>query len=104
MTTAEAKALLVWHSGLNDDSRLPHITQESCDEVLQALRVLTPQLQAADAVDKQVMRALWRICWSDRRKQPLEIEIGFLSDIVLMLLEGEDVEGIFKRHLSRTSS
>lgn len=104
MTNQEAKELLVRHSELNNDSLCP-LTQEAFDGIFQALRVLWPQLQEADVIDKQVIHALWLICWRGKqRRGTIEPQVNFLSDLVLMIFRGEDLEPIFKRYVGPTTS
>ena len=75
MTTAEAQDLLLAHAGASPDPSHPafasgflgmlrpykELREQSFHEVMQALRTVAPQLQAA-AIDRELISALWGIC------------------------------------------
>ena len=75
MTTAEAHDLLLAHAGASPDPNHPafaggflgmlrpykELREQNFHEVMQALRTVAPQLQAA-SIDRELISALWGIC------------------------------------------
>ena len=127
MMPAQAKRLLLLHSfGLDEldnpqmlggfmGSLRPYhgLREENFHEVMQALRVLAPQLQQPE-IDAEIINALWSIChmaraWGVhedgmlRRNDliaPADVErleswIEAISCATMILLDGGDVEAAF---------
>ena len=75
MTTAEAHDLLLAYAGASPDPNHPafaggflgmlrpykELREQNFHEVMQALRTVAPQLQAA-SIDRELISALWGIC------------------------------------------
>jgi hypothetical protein len=128
MTTAEAKELLLFHSGDHEvfghrtwedgflGSLYPYsgLKKENLHEVIEALRVLAPELQQ-DKLDREIVNALWGICFfarywgldSDgmlRRNNLIETEdvkklknwVTAISFAIAMILDGHDVDETLK--------
>ena len=76
MTPAEAYDLLLAHSTMHPNDNHPvhstgflamlrpyrKLAEDNFHEVLQALRLLAPDLRNGATLDRQVMTALWAIC------------------------------------------
>lgn len=121
MTPAEAYDLLLAHSIMHPDDNHPvhstgflamlrpyrKLAEDNFHEVLQALRLLAPELRNGATLDRQVIIALWAIChyaraWALdadgmlRRNQLITADdqerlatwLNIISDTVSNLLEG----------------
>ena len=128
MTTTEAKELLQIHSFSHPDLKHPkmatgflgslrpyrgHLVEENFHEIMAALRILAPSLQQP-TVDREVVRALWSICYLGRSWgvcpggmlqrnsliQPEDVNrldawLDRISYATFFLLEGCDIEEAF---------
>jgi hypothetical protein len=135
MNAHEAREALLLHSFSYPDLTHPKMVQgflgslrpytglrdENFREVMEAIRVLAPEFRTQDAVDKELISALWDICfqtWSIalqsegalRRNELItqeEIEKleGWLFDIffsVSILLQGGDLSAAFSSYQGGT--
>lgn len=127
MTTAEARELLLLHSFSYHDLEHPKraggflgslrpyhgLKEKNFHELMEAIGVLAPQLQAAK-VDREIVSALWAICYLARlwgiepggmlqRNRLIAADdvdrlgkwLGVLGYTVAILLEGGDMEEAF---------
>ena len=77
MTVEEARELILLHGYSHPDLDHPKLetgflgslrpyqglNEENFREVKEAIRVLAPEIQAREVVDKQIVSALWAICF-----------------------------------------
>jgi hypothetical protein len=80
MTHEEARELLLLHSGGGEDRGHPKssmgfvgslrpftgLQQQNYGEVMQALKVLAPEIASRNCVDRQLMASLWYLCWQSQ--------------------------------------
>ena len=131
MSPAEAKRLLLLHSGVDADVADPrwqagflgslrpyrgHLVPANLHEVMAALRVLAPELEAPH-VDREIMSALWGIChfgraWgvhpagmlrsnnliTEADVGRLETWIDCISYATTVLLDGGGIESAFQEY------
>lgn len=130
MTPQEARELLLLHSGGHEDISHPKmangflgllrpytgLNEENFYETMEAIRVLAPEFQG-NAIDKEIMCALWNLCWqasltglhslgalqrndiiTRNDLERLEDWIFQISYTISLLLEGQDIDSAFQEY------